>query len=407
MLSHGATKLTSELTSGEGVMALTATFVKQVKTPGRWGDGRGGHGLTLVAKEKVRGGLSKAWVQRIRVNGRETNVGLGSWPVVTLADARKRALENVRTVAAGGDPRVSDRVPSFRELAEQAIENRRSKWRESERRGHRRSEHQWRASLGTHAAALMDRPVDTITIRDVKAVLKPIWSDKPETARRVRQRIHAVMKLSIAEGFRPDNPAGEEVVEALGSQSSRQQHVRALHHSDVAAAITAVHASGAELATKLSLEFIALTACRPGEAYGCRWDEIDVEARTWTVPPTRTKTAIRHRVPLSTRAVEVLNQAREAYGDDGLVFPTRKGGQMNDGTIARTLKRLGIDCTPHGMRSSFRSWASDTGQSWEASEMALGHVVRGVAGAYQRSDLLEVRRPLMEEWSAYLRPEQP
>ena len=167
-------------------MRLTATLVKQAKTPRRYGDGRGGHGLTLVVRENAGGGVSKAWVQRIRINGRETNLGLGSWPVVSLAEARARALDNARVVAAGGDPRRSDSVPTVRELAETVIASRRSNWRDSGRSGHRRSEHQWRASLTTHAAALLDRPVTEVTTRDVIAVLDPIWVEKPETARRVR-----------------------------------------------------------------------------------------------------------------------------------------------------------------------------------------------------------------------------
>ena len=386
-------------------MALSATFVKQVTKTGRYGSGRGGHGLTLVVKGKIGGGLSKAWVQRLRIGGRETNLGLGSYPVVTLAEARRRALENARTVATGGDPRVSTRVPTLRELAEQVIESRRSQWKESERLGHQRSERQWRASLETHAAALMDRPVDEITIRDVKKVLQPIWNEKPETAGRVRQRIHIVMRRAIAEGHRLDNPAGEEVVEALGPRSSRKQHVRSLPHSRVEDAVAAVKKSQAHTTTKLSFEFIALTACRPGEVYGCRWGEVDKVAALWTIPASRTKTGVQHRVPLSTRALEVLTEAQEISGgdDDGLVFPSRSGRMISDGTIGRTLGRLGVNCTPHGLRSSFRSWCADTSQNWEAAELALGHVVTGVQGAYQRSDLLDVRRKIMADWADYLK----
>ncbi len=253
---------------------LTATGVKQVKEPGRHGDGRGGHGLTLVVTEKSAGGLNKSWVQRIRIGGRETNIGLGAWPVITLAVARQRALENARTVAAGGDPRVSDRVPTLRELAEQTMKSRSGQWRGE------RNEAQWRSSLDAHAASLMDRPVDKIGLRDIRRALQPIWTTKEETARRVRQRIHIIMRRAVAEGHRRDNPAGPELMEALGPQSGRRGRFRSLHHSDVAAAIGAVKASQAHSATKLALEFLALTAARPGEVYGCRWDEIDLTAAT-------------------------------------------------------------------------------------------------------------------------------
>ena len=157
----------------------------------------------------------------------------------------------------------------------------------------------------------------------------------------------------------------------------------------------------------MALEVLTLTAARPGEVYGCRWGEIDLASRTWTIPPSRTKTGVQHRVPLSTRALEVLTEAQEISGGDdgGLVFPSRSGKMISDNTMGNCLKRLGVDCTPHGMRASFRSWASDTGQNWEAAELALGHAVTGVQGAYQRSDLLEVRREVMEDWADYLQPE--
>ena len=211
------------------------------------------------------------------------------------------------------------------------------------------------------------------------------------------------MSRAIAEGLRLDNPAGDEIVEGLSPHNTRQQHHRSLHHSQVREALAAFHASQAMPATKLAMEFLTLTACRPGEVSGCRWEEIDLEAATWTLPPGRTKTSVQHRVPLSARAVELLHEARELSDGNELVFPGRDGGMLSDGTLTRRLQHLGIDCTPHGMRSSFRSWCSDTGQTRELAEMALGHAVRGVEAAYARSDMLERRRPLMERWADYLR----
>ena len=378
-------------------MALSAAFIKTVNRPGRYGDGHGGHGLALVVKPRARGGIRKAWVQRIRIAGKETNVGLGSWPVTGLADARAKALANARLLATGQDPRRATGAPTFGEATEQVIALHRVTWRDAGR-----SEKQWRASLGTYAGSLADKAVSDVSSGDVLAVLAPIWSDKPETARRVRGRISAVMKWAMAEGHRPDNPAGDAVAAALPRHTSRRSHHPALHHSQVGAAVAAVQKSGATAAVKLALEFLTLTACRSGEVRGCRWDEIDLQTRTWTVPPSRTKTAAQHRVPLSTRAVEVLGAARRLSDGNGLVFASTSGKMLSDATMSKLMRELDLGGTPHGMRAAFRSWCSDTAQPRDLAEQALGHAVRGVEAAYARSDMLERRRDLMQQWADYL-----
>ena len=185
-----------------------------------------------------------------------------------------------------------------------------------------------------------------VTSGDVLAVLAPIWSDKPETARRVRGRISAVMKWASAEGYRQDNPAGDAVVAALPRHTSRRSYHAALHHSQVGAAIAAVQDSGATAAVKLALEFLTLTACRSGEVRGCRCDEIDLQAKTWTVPPSRTETAVEHRVRLSTRAVGVLDAARRLSGGSGLVFCSTSGKMLSDATMSKPMRELDLGGTP-------------------------------------------------------------
>ena len=378
-------------------MALSATLVKNAGKPGRYGDGRGGHGLTLVVKPSAGGGVRKHWVQRIRVGGQETNIGLGSWPVIGLAEARERALANARLVAAGGDPRHTDEVPTFAEVAERVIEQHRANWRHAGR-----SEKQWRSSLDVYAHSLTAKPVNAITTADVLAVLSPIWGTIPETARRLRGRISAVMRLAIAEGHRQDNPAGDAIPSALPQHNTRPNHHPALHHSQVSAALAAVHASKATPSVKFALEFLTLTACRSGEVRGCCWDEINLKTETWTVPASRTKTGEQHRVALSTRAVEVLRAAQALSDGTGLVFPSSSGRVLSDSTMSKLMRELALGGTPHGMRSAFRSWCSDTGQPRDLAEQALAHAVRGVEAAYARSDMLERRRPLMEQWAEYL-----
>ena len=379
---------------------LSATFVKTVNRPGRYGDGRGGYGLSLLVKGTSTGRLSKTWSQRIRVNGEPCNVGLGPYPVVSLAEARAAALENRRAVAQGRDPRDrSGGVPTFAQAVEKVIAIHGPTWRDGAR-----SAEIWRSSLRDYTMPRLGRkPVDKITTADVLAVLVPIWSTKRETARRVRQRIGAIMKWAVARGYREDNPAGDAIGAALPKNGSPQQHQRALPHAEVGAALRKVHASGAYKATVLAFEFLVLTASRSGEVRGARWEEIDFETATWTVPGERMKTGRPHRVPLSRRALEVLAEARELADYSGLIFPSPRGKVLSDMTISKLVKELGIPAVPHGFRSSFRDWCGETGKPREIAEAALAHVVGGVEGAYARSDLFKRRAELMEAWCDYLR----
>ena len=377
---------------------LSAAFVKTVRTPGRFGDGRGGHGLSLLVKSTTTGRLSKSWSQRLRVDGQPVNMGLGSFPVVSLAEARAAALSNRRAVAKGLDPRnLAAGVPTFSEAAGKVIDLNAPNWRNP------KSAAQWRASLRDYAGSLSGRKVDTITSGDVLAVLMPIWNDKRETARRVRQRISAIMKWAIASGFRPDNPAGDAIAAALPKNGGARKHQAALPHADVGAALAKIRECGAWSTTKLALEFATLTAARSGEVRGARWEEIDLDAATWIVPGDRMKTGREHRVPLSKRALEVLGEVRAYRDRSGLIFPSATGRPLSDNTLSKMLRENGIGCVVHGMRSSFRDWAGDTGQAREVAEAALAHTVRNaVEAAYARSDLFERRRTMMEDWAEYL-----
>ena len=377
---------------------LSASFVRSVIEPGVYGDGRGGFGLRLVVKRTANGRLSKAWAQRVIVGGRATNLGLGTWPVVTLKEARDTALANRRIIAQGQDPR-SGGVPTLEEAAEKVIAIHAAGWRDGGK-----SEKQWRASLDTYAMAKLGRkPVDQITTSDVLGVLLPIWSTKRETARRVRGRIGAIMKWAVVEGYRSDNPAGDAIGEALPKTAAPRQHQRAIPYSEVVGAIAAVRASGAHWATKAAFEFLVLTASRSGEVRGARWSEIDLDTATWAIPAARMKSNIAHRVPLSNRALQVLAEAQQRKDTSGLVFPSATGKAMSDGTIGKLLRELEINAVAHGFRTSFRTWCSDTGTPRDLAERALAHTVRDqTERAYARSDMLDRRRDLMGQWSEYL-----
>ena len=379
--------------------ALSAAFVRTVPKPGRYCDG---HGLYLLVTDTG----ARCWVQRLTIRGRRRELGLGGFPLVSLAEAREQAFANRKQARSGGDPLAEKRkdqgVPTFEEAAARVIEIHRPSWKNGGK-----SEAQWESSLRQYVfPRLGRRSVSDVTTADVMSVLTPIWHEKPETARRVRQRIGAVMKWAVAQGLRQDNPAGDAIGAALPRHADIKRHQRALPHGQVAGAIEAVRASEASMTAKLAFEFLVLTACRSGEVRLAQWDEIDLEARQWTIPGERMKAKRPHRVPLSGRALEVLSVARTLAQDGtGLVFSgMRYGKPLSDATLSKLLRELGIPAVPHGFRSSFRDWAAEkTNHSREVMEAALAHVVDNqTEAAYARSDLFDHRRKLMDDWAAYL-----
>ena len=234
-------------------------------------------------------------------------------------------------------------------------------------------------------------------------ILNPIWHHKPETARRLRQRINAVMEWAVVMEYRTDNPC-DRVGATLGRQRDVVRHMAALPHAEVAEALATVRASRATTAAKLAFEFLVLTAARSGEVRLAEWTEIDSDAAVWTVPAERTKANREHQVPLSPRAIEIIGAARALADDTSLVFPSRRGKPLSDMTLSKLLKEQGIPAVPHGFRSSFRDWAAEeTNHPREVAEAALAHQVKDkVEAAYARSTLFERRRRLMNDWSLYL-----
>ena len=380
---------------------LSAGFVRSVTQAGRYGDGRGGYGLSLLVKPmSSTGRVSRTFAQRLRIDGQVVNIGIGAFPLVSLAEARAAAFENRRALAKGFDPRNSAAsMPTFAETAAKVISLHAESWRDGGK-----SEKQWRSSLRTYAfPTIGNKPVGAVTAADVLELLMPIWNTKRETARRIRQRIGAVMKFAVASGFRSDNPAGDALGAALPSNAIAAKHQPALPHAEVKQALAKIRESGAGESARKALTFLILTAARSGEVRGARWDEIDMPARTWTIPGSRTKTGREHRVPLPDAAAALLVTATPLRDGSKLIFPSssRRGKRLADRTLSKLIHSLSLPGTVHGFRSSFRDWAADTGQRRELAEAALAHVVGGVEGAYQRSDLLEARRDLMEKWAAY------
>ncbi len=376
---------------------LSASFVRTIRRPGRYGDGRGGYGLSVLVKPTSTGRISRTWAQRLYINGRAVNLGLGAYPVVTLKEARAKALENRRTLERGVDPRSGD-VPTFARAAEKVIAIHKANWKPGGD-----TEQQWRSSLRDYVhPKIGQKTVDKITTTDVMAVLLPIWNEKRVTATRVRNRISAVMRWAVAKEYREGNPAGDTIAAALPKNGVPKVHHRALPHAQVAQALARVRASTSGPVTKLVFEFLVLTASRSGEARSAKWTDIDFNAATWTVPGIRMKMGREHRVPLSSRALEVLAQARRRCNGCDLVFSSAAGRRLTGHTLSLLCQRLEIAAVPHGFRSSFRDWCAERGVPREVAESALAHVVKGVEGAYLRTDLFERRRDVMEAWADYV-----
>ena len=383
---------------------MTAAAVKAITKPGMHADGAG---LYL----RVSKGGAKGWIFRHTVDGRRREMGLGSFPAVSLAAARTAAGAHRAAVADGADPvadRRRERTPTFEEAARTVHELNMPRWKNGKHNA------QWIATLETYAfPAFGKTALDRIERRDVLAVLTggkaPLWTTKPETARRVRQRIRSVFAWALAHDYVQANPAGEAIDAALPKMPRLGAHFRALPYADIPAALDTIEATGASMAAKQCLRFLILTAARSGEARGACWSEMDLDAREWRIPGPRMKAGQPHRVPLSDAALAVLREAAPFRDPDcDLVFPSplKPGAMLSDMTLTKVLRDTGLAdrATVHGFRSSFRDWAGECTDAPQAvMERALAHAVgNAVEQAYARSDLLERRRGLMDQWAAFV-----
>ena len=375
--------------------ALSAAFVRNAP-PGKHFDG---HGLYL----KVEASGARRWIQRINIRQKRTEIGIGSASLVSLADARQAALENRRLARAGGDPlqaqRQAKEIPTFEEAARKVHKIHEPSWKSKKHAA------QFITTLETYAFPHFGKlRVGEVTPSDVLRALTPIWLEKEETSRRVRQRIGLVMKWAIAQGWRTDNPA-DQISEALPRQSRKQKPRRSLPYRDVARCVAKVSSSQASISTKLAFEFLVLTACRSNEVRGARWEEIDLDEATWIIPENRMKAKVPHRVPLTQRTIKLLQHARRLDDLSGLVFPgSIPGKPLSDATLRKIVVEQGFDVDVHGFRSSFRTWCQEcTNAPREVAEAALAHKTRDkVEAAYARSDLFDKRRDLMRQWEQFI-----
>lgn len=384
--------------------ALTSTFCHEAG-PGRHCDGNGLYLVTALSG-------TRRWEQRIVIHGTSRTLGLGGHPLISLAQARKRALRNRRIARSGGDPRTTRRtpkvstkrpsIPTFREAADRVIAMHSTAWTSPLTRTH------WEIALRDYVHPhIGGKSVARVTTGDIMALLLPIWTLKHSTARKVHQRVATIMKWVIAQGIRADNPAGDAIIAALPKRPTQVVHMPALPYDEVPAALQIIRTTPAPWpAAQLAFEFLVLTAARSGEVRLATWSEIDIAASTWSIPAVRMKARRDHRVPLCPVALDVLRDAKRLLHrpeSPALVFPGARGRPLIN-AISALLKDRAISAVPHGFRSSFRDWAAEqTVHRREVVEAALAHRVRDqTEAAYARSDLFDRRRQLMRDWANYL-----
>ena len=378
---------------------LTAIEVRSVKNPGFYRAG-----VTLYLNIAPAG--SKSWIQRIIIHGKRRNIGLGGYPLVSLAEARDQAFQNRKLARSGGDPLAEKRkikLPTFEQAAEKTFKLNRARWRSE------KTAKNWEQGMKKHILPVIgELRVDQIGREEVLHILTPIWTTTPEIARKQRNRIRAVLSWCQAHGFIEHNVAGEMIDGALPAMPAVKEHYRALPYQEVPAALETVDASTASLAAKLCFRFLVLTATRSGEARGATWSEIDFDAKEWCIPASRMKAGVEHRVPLSDPALTVLEQAQILRDGSDLVFPSsvKSGTTMSNMTLTKVLRTTGLAkfTTIHGLRSAFRDYASEnTNAAHAVMELSLAHKIgSAVERAYARSDLLAKRRRLMEQWASYI-----
>ena len=388
---------------------LTAIEISRLRAQGAHAVG-GVPGLYL----QIVGG-SRAWVLRFVAGDKRRRMGLGSYPGVTLAQARDKARAARQLIDQGQDPIQSRqavmhkaaaaraRALTFCKASEQFIAAREAEWRNPKHRT------QWVNSLATYADPVIGQlDVGDITQQHVLQVLEPIWRTKTETASRVRGRIEQILDWAAVRGHRRgENPArwtGHlDKLLPKPSKIARVEHHRAIDVDHAPAVVASIMASAGLGAQALLLQ--VLTATRSGEVRGALWGEIDLDAAVWSISAERMKAQRPHRVSLSGQAVALLRLQSRVEGCE-LVFPSAKRTLLSDVTLLAVMRRLKLDAVPHGFRSTFRDWAAErTDYPRDLIEMALAHAIESkVEAAYRRGDMLARRGQLMQDWADYCLP---
>lgn len=392
---------------------ITASKAKTITKPGMY---RADVSLYLLVKPSGR----KTWVQRIVVNGRRRDLGLGPLDLVTIDKARKKALEN--RIANYEDMLNLDgnqeqgpatqvqrkpKTPTFEKLNNEYLETKKLRWKESSRKNRVSG---WQGAFNNYASHLLKLPVDTITKKDVLAIVEPIWATMNPTAKTLRRQIREVLSYAQSKEYVRENVAGDAIDGALPKGVHKTKNNVPVDYRHLPDAVKAIEDGGSSPSSRLGLLFMIHTGTRPNETTGARWEEIDLEGRVWHVPEERMKPNEAHSIPLSTGAMAILSRARSLDNGKGYVFPSEKTGvNMDKDAMNGTWSKLRDRFTPegstaHGFRSTFKTWVlNETNHDWTTSEKALSHKVgNAVAQAYDHADQLEKRRSLMQDYSDHI-----
>jgi integrase len=374
---------------------LTARQVQAAK-PGTYVDGKG---LLLLVKSET----AKSWVLRVQYDGRRRDIGLGSVDILTLAEARVKSAELRKVALTGGDPiaerdKRKTKVFTFADAVKTTHAELGSGWSG-------KTASQFLSSMAAHAIPpIGSKPVNDIERADIIAALSPIWTEKPQIARKVRHRIFQVLRFARARGMRANPlPDAKEIADGLPRQPA-SVGFSAIPYRDLPSWFE-MENSKPDTPARLALLFVILTAARSGEVRGADWSQIDREAMQWKRPPELMKGRRAHSVALNRAAVDVAERAAQLSGGQGLIFPSMKGGPLSDAALGKLYRDSGRSETVHGMRSAFRDWAAEKMPQipFAVSEMALSHSVGDkTERAYLRTDLLEQRRKLMERWEGFV-----
>lgn len=375
---------------------LTATAVAKLKKPGRHSDG----GNLYLS---ISPGHSKSWVFMWTRNGRKREMGLGSYSAVSLAKARVRAERCREQVADILDPiveRGKDSRMTFGEASDRLYESMRHEWSNS------KTHYKWHRAMVVHCAPIRERPVAAVDTEDVLTVLNPIWTKRSETASKLRGRIERVLDYAKARGWREGENSARwrghlQTILPKPVKLSRGHHA-SMDYRSLPAFFERL-SNSSSLAAR-AMECTILTAVRTGELLNARWAEIEFEDRVWVIPAERMKGRVGHRVPLSTQAMEILEQLDNHRLSEFVFFGQKPGRPLSQTSMLMLLRRMKISgVTVHGFRSSFRDWAGDeTEFPRDVAEQALAHKVGdAVERAYRRRDAIEKRRQLMQAWANY------
>ena len=381
------------------VRALTAAECKSIDRPGFY---RVADTLYLCVKPSG----AKSWVQRIVIEGKRRNIGLGSFKLQSISKAKTKALKNQIAVADGENPLIDKQrsdIPTFESAARDTHKGLLPTFKSDV------TAKNWIRQLELHAFPKIGKmPVDKVTGPDVLSIVKKLYASNPATGKKIRQRIKATLSYCQAHNYVDHNVAGEAIDGALPKNGNNTEHRRAIDYREMPDAMKLIRDKVTSLPVRLCMQFIALTATRSNEARSARWSEIDFDSSTWIIPADRMKGKKEHRVPLSKSAMDVLEQAMPLRNPSDLIFPSVQSTHKPIGgrTLTYALEAIGlIDKTCiHGFRTTFRTWASEnTDIPREVLEMALAHTVgNAVEQAYSRSDLLNKRIELMQQWADFI-----